>query len=108
MAGGLLGEGPSSGPIDVQGILDSELPKQVGRLMEMGVLVSLGTTRDRGAMSITVTQDGDWAREYFRNSMDAYEWLERAIQILSERERSRPEPRATTVPLASRRRSKLA
>lgn len=67
---------------DVRAILDSSVPALVAELVEMGVLVSIGATRDRGAVSITVTSDGRWRREYFRSSDDAADFLGHAVDAI--------------------------
>lgn len=38
------------------------------RVVAAGGLVSIGLTSDGGACSLTVTDDGRWKREYFRDS----------------------------------------
>jgi hypothetical protein len=105
---GLLGDGHNGSVVDPAAMLDSGIPKLTARLLEMGLLVAFGTTRDRGALSISVTHNGEYDREYFRRSDDAVEWLERicgaaeALGLAGER------PQGRTVPIASRRRQKLA
>lgn len=83
MPNGLFGNGSAGHVADARAFMDSNVPAYVGRLMAMGCLVSMGTTRDRGAVSITVTHDGQWEREYFRRSDEAADWLERAIKVLT-------------------------
>lgn len=65
--------------------MDSDIPGALAGIVSLGCLVSIGTTRDRGAFSITITHEGDWDREYFRTSTDALEWLEAATRILQGR-----------------------
>ena len=75
-------------PVDVEALFDSGVPVLVGRIVQAGALVSLGTTSDGGAVAITVTLDGRWRREYFRESEPAQEWLTEAwnaVQAESER-----------------------
>lgn len=105
MASGLLGEGPSASVADVRAFMDSDVPKYISELVNLGVLVSVGSTRDRGAISLTVTLNGDWDREYFRDSFDAIEWLQRAVKTLRARglEPAVPEAAPTQKP---RRRSR--
>jgi hypothetical protein len=85
MAEGLLGDRRGPAIVDLASFFDSEITPAVVGLMGLGCLVSLGTTRDRGAVSVTITLDGDWDREYFRASEDCVEWLCRATQLLSAR-----------------------
>jgi hypothetical protein len=78
-------DGGAAAPADVPAFFDSDVPQLVGELVSLGVLVSIGTTRDRGAVSITVTNDGHWRREYFRASSDATDWLRLAVAAVSGR-----------------------
>lgn len=108
MASGLLGEGPSNGSVDVAAFMDSDLPGRVARVVSLGVLVSIGTTRDRGALSLTVTQDGDWDREYFRRVEDALDWLDHAFRVLAARVDGAPAAQAVPTQRPLRRRQKLS
>jgi len=107
MASGLLGNGNGASAIDARAFFDSDIPQLAGTLIDMGVLVSFGTTRDRGAISISVTHNGDWDREYFRHADEAADWLRRAVDILRGRIgielMAAPEPAQT----ATRGRSRL-
>jgi hypothetical protein len=107
VAGGLLSDGASASVVDVRAMLDSGLPDAIAGLLEMGLLVSIGTTRDRGALSLTITSDGDWAREYFRRSDEALDWLRHAAGVLRERGLGDPgaEAPATPKPTRGRRRA---
>src|SRR5215469_10813062 len=82
MAGDLFNNGSGPSVLDISAFFDSGVPDGIVRLLSMGVLVALGTTRDRGALSITVTQDGSYDREYFRSSEDAVDYLRRAEESL--------------------------
>jgi hypothetical protein len=108
MTGGLFNNGSGSPRVDIRALMDSGIPELVSGLLEMGALVSLGTTRDRGALSITITVDGEYDREYFRDASEASDYLRRATDTL----RARLGPPATAdpdpVPLARKRRSRLA
>lgn len=71
--------GSASGSIvDVRAFFDSGIPELIAELVEMGILVSVGTTRDRGAVSLTVTSDGRHRREYFRRADEAADFLRAA------------------------------
>src|SRR5688572_5450007 len=69
-------------PVDVGALFDSKVPVLLGELVASGALVSVGTTSDGGACGITVTLDGRWRREYFRESEEAAEWLAGAIEAV--------------------------
>ena len=105
---GLLGDSGNGSAIDATAFLDSPIADRIGSLMGMGLLVALGTTRDRGAVSISVTHDGEYDREYFRRSDDAVEWLDRIVEAATALGLADASRQAPTVPMARRRRSKLA
>lgn len=67
------GKGPR---VDVAKLLDSEIPTWVAGLVDGGAMVSISTTSDGGALMLQVTMDGEWTREYFRESEEAVAWLE--------------------------------
>lgn len=69
--------------LDIPAFFDSSLTDGICRVLEMGVLVSLGLTRDGGALGIAVFDDGRRRREYFRTSQDASDWLGLAAAALS-------------------------
>ena len=71
--------GRSGQEVDVAALFDSDVPSGLAQLVALGALVSLGTTRDGGALGVTVTVDGRWRREYFRDSEDLVTWLAEAI-----------------------------
>lgn len=71
-------DGGDGKAVDVASMLDSNLPELLGELIELGALVSLGTTSDGGALGITVTLDGRWRRGYFRDVEEARGWLNEA------------------------------
>lgn len=67
--------GGSGSPVDVGALLDSGVPGLLGDLVTLGALVSMGTTSDGGALGVTVTLDGRWRREYFRDAAELTDWL---------------------------------
>lgn len=76
-------DGASNGSaIDPVSFMDSGIPEQIGKLVAMGLLVAVGSTRDRGAISLSLTHEGDREREYFRDSEEAQVWLEHAVAVL--------------------------
>jgi hypothetical protein len=65
--------------VDVHGICgDTAAWKALLDVVEAGALVSLSTTRDGGALGVTVTIDGRWKREYFRDGAEMLTWLDGA------------------------------
>ena len=60
-------------------LLDSKCGEGIAELVSLGALVSLGTTSDGGALGVTVTVDGRFRREYFRNEDELITWIAGAI-----------------------------
>lgn len=79
MAGSWLEGGGNGGAVDVVELLTPDAAKGLGSIVQMGALVSLGTTSDGGALGITVTIDGEYRREYVRNEAELGVWLAEAI-----------------------------
>ena len=72
---GIFGDGNHSATVDTRAFFDSDIGERAADLVQMGMLVAFGSTRDRGALSIQVTCDGEWDRQYFRDSHEACGWL---------------------------------
>lgn len=70
--------------VDVAALMDSGVPDVLWRIVAGGALVSIGRTSDGGALGITVTLDGRWRREYFREPDEATDWLLRAAAAVEE------------------------
>jgi hypothetical protein len=68
--------------VDVPALMDSGVPELLWRIVTAGALVSIGRTSDGGALGITVTLDGRWRREYFRDPEEATDWLLRAADAV--------------------------
>ncbi len=64
---------------DVVALLDSEAGAALHELVALGALISLGSTSDGGALGVTVTVDGRWRREYFRDGDELVSWLAEAL-----------------------------
>jgi len=65
-----LDGGGQGSPVDVLALLDSEAWAELLGLVQVGALLSLGTTSDGGALGITLTVDGRWRRTYVRDADD--------------------------------------
>jgi hypothetical protein len=76
--------GPNGSLVDVPALLDSGIPGLLADCVALGALVSLGTTSDGGSLGITVTLDGRWRRQYFRESDEATSWLLEAKDALEK------------------------
>jgi hypothetical protein len=77
-------EGGSGSAVDVIAMLDSGASDGLNAMVALGALVSLGITSDGGALGVTVTVDGRWRREYFRESEALTDWLKEALPAVSE------------------------
>jgi hypothetical protein len=64
-------------------MLDSRAAELLAGCVGLGALVSLGRTSDGGALGVTITLDGRWRREYFREVEPLIEWLEQAHDFLT-------------------------
>lgn len=73
--GDWLDEGASGAAIDVVAMLDGRAGDLLHEIAGCGALVSLGTTSDGGALGVTITVDGRWRREYFRDGDALGDWL---------------------------------
>jgi hypothetical protein len=69
--------------IDLPAFFDSGVSDGLIGVLSLGVLVSLGVTRDGGALGITILSDGRRRREYFRDSEAATDFLRGAVVALS-------------------------
>lgn len=86
-------DGGSGRLVDVKAVMDSGVPELLWRIVEAGALVSVGRTSDGGALGVTVTLDGKWRREYFRDSDEATDWLLGAVDAVeAEAERLAASP----------------
>ena len=78
---GLLSGSSNGSVVDAVAFFDSDVPKLLGELVSMGLLCAVGSTRDRGAVSIQITNNGEFDREYFRRSDEASDWLRHAVTV---------------------------
>jgi hypothetical protein len=81
--------GRSGGAVDVPALLDNDCPQLLWAMVDAGALVSLGLTSDGGALAVTVTVDGRWRREYFRDSEELLVWLTEAVPAVTAAARAR-------------------
>jgi len=89
--------GRSAGVVDLSALLDATFTELLRDLVGIGVLVSIGRSRDAGALSITVTSGGRWRREWLRTDEDVHDFLKEAITALGD------EPPAAPTVLKPRR-----
>ncbi len=69
----------SGNAIDAVKLLDSKAGEGLHELVGAGALVSMGLTSDGGALGVTVTVDGRWRREYFRDEDALMAWVAEAL-----------------------------
>lgn len=79
-----LDEGTAGKAVDVAAVMDSDAAPLAWRVVQAGALLSFGRTSDGGALGVTVTIDGRWRREYFRDAEDLTEWLTGAAEFAEE------------------------
>jgi hypothetical protein len=73
-----LDEGGRGSAVDVPTLMDSKAADLAWRVVQAGALLSFGRTGDGGALGVTVTVDGRWRREYFRDAEELVQWMEGA------------------------------
>lgn len=69
----------TGGQVNVAETMDDLVIAGFQEIVAAGALLSLGTTSDGGALGVTVTVDGRWRREYFRDAESLQLWLAEAI-----------------------------
>jgi hypothetical protein len=79
MAGGDWFEGNGTGGAVDAGEILLACSGALFEIVAAGALLSIGLTSDGGALGVTVTVDGRWRREYFRQSDELEVWLAEAI-----------------------------
>lgn len=95
-----LDEGTSGKAVDVAAIMDGPAGDLAWRVVAAGALLSFGRTSDGGALGVTVTIDGRWRREYFRNAEELADWLTGAAEYAES------EAEAIAASTAQRKRSR--
>lgn len=68
--------------VDVAALMDSGVTDPLWAIVQAGALVSIGRTSDGGALGVTVTLDGRWRREYFREVDPMLAWLAGAAEAV--------------------------
>lgn len=85
-----LDGGAGGRTVDVAALLDSKASELAWRVVQAGALLSFGRTSDGGALGVTVTIDGRWRREYFREADELVEWLDGAA-VFAEQQADAPD-----------------
>lgn len=92
-------EAGAGSQVDVAALLDSGATDPLWAIVQAGALVSIGRTSDGGALGVTVTLDGRWRREYFREVDPLVDWLghaAEAVEAEAERLAASSAPRSRT------------
>lgn len=79
-----LEEGGTGSAVDVAKLMDSDAGELAWRVVQAGALLSFGRTSDGGALGVTVTIDGRWRRDYFRDTEELVHWLAGAAEYAEE------------------------
>jgi len=77
-------------------VLTASAWELVVELVTLGALVSVGASKDRGAISVTVTVGGEWDREWFRIEEDVLSWLQEAVVVVKELNSEPSQPSRST------------
>lgn len=76
-------DGSSPQAVDVENLLDATTLEYLQLLVASGALVSIGTSRDGGALSVHVKAGDVKNRDWFRSDEDLHEWLAEGCRALS-------------------------
>lgn len=76
-------DGAAGAALDVPGMFTPSVLDAYLDVVRAGALVSVGLTSDGGALGVTVTSDGRWKREYFRDEDALSTWLLGAATYLT-------------------------
>lgn len=92
MVGRRFGDGGSgrSAAVPAGSVLGTEAVARCLGLVDLGALVSMSRSRDGGAVSVTVTYDGEYEREWFRNEADAILQLDEWLGMIEDAARESP------------------
>lgn len=76
-----FGGGPKS-QVDLECLLDATTLELVRDLVGLGALVSIGTSRDGGALSVHVRSGEIREREWFRVDVELHDWLSEGVEAV--------------------------
>lgn len=71
--------GNGGSQVDAAAVLDCDGWSGLLEVVQLGALVAIGTTRDGGALGVTITVDGRWRRGYFRDGVELTDWVAEAV-----------------------------
>jgi len=70
--------------VNLEEVITSSVAELLIDIISKGALVSMGLSRDGGALACTVTLNGEWDREWFRTEEELVEWMAEAADLVSE------------------------
>ena len=65
-------------------VLSASFLELLVELVEAGALISIGASRDQGAVKVTVTVGGEWDFEWFRTEEELLDWLREAVVVVKQ------------------------
>jgi len=74
--------GKGGQPVDLEECLDGTTLELLRELVGLNALVSLGCSRDLGALHVTVTVGGEWDDLWTRSFDELHEWLKEAVAVV--------------------------
>lgn len=63
-------------------VLTASVWEYLIELVELGALISLGSSRDQGAVKVTVTVAGEYDFEWCRTEDELTDWLREAVVVV--------------------------
>ena len=63
-------------------VLGASFLEYLVELVELGALISVGSSRDQGAVKVTITVAGEWDSEWFRSEEELLDWLREAVVVV--------------------------
>lgn len=70
-------------------VLDATFLELLVELVELGCLISIGASRDKGAVKVTITVNGEYDFDWFRSDEELHDWLREAVVVVQAME---PQP----------------
>lgn len=71
-------------PLPFEEVLSASFLELLQELVSLGALISVGSARDKGAVSVTVTVGGEYDREWFRTEDELIDWLKEAVVVVGQ------------------------
>jgi len=76
--------------VDLESLLDSTTLELLRELVRAGALVSFGTSRDGGALSVLVRAGDIRERDWFRSDEELHDWLDDGLTTIRAASSSGP------------------